>query len=66
MGKVNQNHQISGNIQVNKVVKKTIKLIHEFSKVGYQGYGNKKVNQDNYFVYKNFAGNPNHYYMSVW
>ena len=49
-----------------KQVKKSIKLIHEFSKVGYNGYGNKKINQDNYFVYKNFVGNPNHYYMAVW
>ncbi len=46
--------------------KKIIKLIHEFSKVGFNGYGNKKVNQDNYFVFKNFVGNPNHYYMAVW
>jgi hypothetical protein len=49
-----------------KQVKKSIKLIHEFSKVGYNGYGNKKVNQDNYFVFKNFVGNPHHYYMAVW
>jgi hypothetical protein len=49
-----------------KVVQKKIKLIHEFSKVGFSGYGVKKTNQDNYFVFKNFVGNSNHYYMAVW
>jgi hypothetical protein len=49
-----------------KIVQKKIKLIHEFSKVGFSGYGVKKTNQDNYFVFKNFVGNPNHYYMAVW
>ena len=49
-----------------KTVKKTIKSIHEFSKVGFSGYGVKKTNQDNYFVFKNFVGNNNHYYMAVW
>lgn len=45
---------------------KNIKMIHEYSKVGYSGYGVKKVNQDNYFVFKNFVSNPNHIYMAVW
>jgi hypothetical protein len=45
--------------------KKTIKSIHEFSKVGYSG-SSKKVNQDAFFIYKNFAGNTNHIYLGVW
>ena len=49
-----------------KQVKKIIRAIHEFSKVGFNGFGNKKVNQDNYFVFKNFVGNSSHYYMGVW
>jgi hypothetical protein len=47
-------------------IKKTIKLIHEYSKVGFSGYGVKKVNQDNYFIFKNFVNNPNHIFMAVW
>jgi hypothetical protein len=55
---------------VTKVVptttKKIIRNIQEFTRVGFSGYGVKKVNQDNFFVFKNFVGNPSYYYMSVW
>ncbi len=47
-------------------VKKKIKNMHDYTKVGFSGYGAKKVNQDNFFMFKNFVGNPNHIFMSVW
>jgi hypothetical protein len=50
----------------NKPLQKNIKNIHEFTKVGYSGPGVKKVNQDNFFVYRNFNGSPNNIFMSVW
>ncbi len=50
----------------NRPLQKTIKNIHEFTKVGYSGPGVKKVNQDNFFVYRNFNGSPNNIFMSVW
>jgi hypothetical protein len=59
----NINNNLSSTTLQNK---KTIKLIHEYSKVGFSGYGAKKVNQDNYFVFKNFVNNPNHIFMAVW
>lgn len=45
--------------------KRIIKSIHEFSRVGYSG-SSKKVNQDNYFVYRNIGGNQNHIFLGVW
>lgn len=51
---------------LNKPLQKNIKNIHEFTKVGYSGPGVKKVNQDNFFVYRNFNGSPNNIFMSVW
>jgi serine/threonine protein phosphatase PrpC len=33
--------------------------------MGFSGVGVKKVNQDNFFVYKNFADDPNSIFMSV-
>jgi hypothetical protein len=51
---------------LNSIPKKKIKTIHEYSRVGFSGYGVKKVNQDNFFVFKNFVSNPNHIYMAVW
>lgn len=60
----NTNSQTESLIQ--GAVKKKIKTIHEFTKVGFSGYGVKKVNQDNYFIFRNFSGNPNYIYMAVW
>lgn len=63
------NHGMNNNNIVdnsNKIPLKTIKNIHEFTKVGYSGPGVKKVNQDNFFVYRNFNGSPNNIFMSVW
>lgn len=47
-------------------VQKNIKNIHEFTKVGFSGQGVKKVNQDNYFVFRNFNGSPQNIFMAVW
>ena len=45
---------------------KTIKNIHDITKTGFSGTGVKKVNQDNFFIYKNFNSNPNSIYFGVW
>jgi hypothetical protein len=52
--------------QLQKETKKNIKMIHEFSHIGYADDGTKKINQDNYFKFKNLGGNPNHFYFGVW
>ena len=39
--------------------------MHEFSKTGYAGEDEKKVNQDNYFVFRNFVNNVNYIFMAV-
>jgi hypothetical protein len=46
--------------------KKNIKMVHEFSHKGYADDGTKKVNQDNFFKYKNLGGNPNQMFFGVW
>jgi hypothetical protein len=40
--------------------------MHDFTRTGFSGYGVKKVNQDNFFIYKNFLGNPNYMFLGVW
>ena len=45
--------------------KKTIKNINFLCKRGYSGPGIKKLNQDNYFIYKNFLENENYIYMGI-
>ncbi len=47
------------------VITKPIKCLHAMSKMGFAGYGVKKVNQDNYFVYKNFINDTQSIYFSV-
>ena len=39
--------------------------MHEFSKTGYAGEDEKKVNQDNYFVFRNFMNNVDYIFMAV-
>ena len=39
--------------------------MHEFSKTGYAGEDEKKVNQDNYFVFRNFMNDANFIFMAV-
>lgn len=52
--------------QLNPECKKVIKRMHDFSKTGYSGEDEKKVNQDNYFVFKNFVNSPHNMFMAVW
>ena len=56
------------NEQENKIpkeIRKKILCMHEFSKTGYAGEDEKKVNQDNYFVFRNFVNNVNYIFMAV-
>jgi len=55
-----QNNNISP-----KQVRKKILCMHEFSKTGYAGEDEKKINQDNYFVFRNFVNNVNYIFMAV-
>lgn len=48
------------------IVKKTIKSIQDLTKTGFDGYSQKKNNQDSFFIYSNFMGNPESYYIGVW
>ena len=48
-----------------KQVRKKIICMHEFSKTGYAGEDEKKINQDNYFVFHNFVNNLNYIFMAV-
>ena len=49
-----------------KKFRKRILYMSEITKVGFSGQSNKKHNQDNFFIYKNFNNDPNAIYMSVW
>ena len=42
-----------------------IKEIYEFTHVGFDGEQDKEDNQDSYFIFHNFTGNPNYKYFSV-
>ena len=44
---------------------KKIKDYYTFSHIGFDGEQDKENNQDNFFVYKNFAGKNEYIYMSV-
>jgi len=63
----NNNNRITNNINNNitSTIIKNIKCMHDMSKTGYAGEDEKKINQDNYFVFHNFAGNTNYIFMSV-
>lgn len=45
---------------------KSIKSIFDITKTGFAGVGQKKTNQDNFFIHKNFNNNPNSIFMGVW
>ena len=69
---INNNKQTNNNIIMNNNISsksstiiKNIKCMHDMSKTGYAGEDEKKINQDNYFVFHNFAGNTNYIFMSV-
>ena len=40
--------------------------MHDFSKTGYAGEDEKKVNQDICFNFRNLANNDKYYFMGVW
>ena len=44
---------------------KKIKCMHDISKTGLSG-DDKKVNQDNFFIFKNFLNNENYTYIGVY
>ena len=58
-----QNKKIEQQVP-NKVIKK-IKDILPYTHVGFDGEEPKENNQDNYFIFKNFADNKDYIYMSV-
>lgn len=47
-------------------VKKTIKSIQDLTKTGFDGFALKKNNQDSFFIYSNFMGNSDSYYIGIW
>ena len=53
------------NDQIKKTITKKIKDFLPYTHVGFDGEEPKENNQDNYFIYKNFAGNKDYIYMSV-
>lgn len=59
----NKNIQIKNN---NEPLKKRMMCMHEFSKTGYSGEDEKKVNQDNYFVFTNFCNKYENMFLGVW
>ena len=50
---------------INPRVMKKIRCMHDLSKTGMYGE-DKKVNQDNYFIFKNFGRSFENIYMGVW
>ena len=46
-------------------IKKKILCMHEFSKTGYAGEDEKKINQDSYFVFHNFVNSSKNIFMGV-
>ena len=55
-----EEHNIKSNI-----ITKKIREFLPYTHVGFDGEEPKENNQDNYFIYKNFAGNKDYVYMSV-
>ena len=53
------------NKPLTKKVLKKIRDIYEFTHVGFDGEEPKENNQDNFFIYKNFADHKDYIYMSV-
>ena len=64
---INTEDEVSKNNKTNqgkKVIKK-IREIYPYSHVGFDGEEPKENNQDNYFIFKNFAEHKDYIYMSV-
>lgn len=49
-----------------KKLKKKILYMSDITKIGFSGQNNKKVNQDNFFIYRNFNNDPHSIYLGVW
>ena len=64
---INNDANIKNEIENNipKEIRKKILCMHEFSKTGFAGEDEKKINQDNYFVFRNFVNNVNYIFMAV-
>ena len=62
---INKNEKENNKDNSIKQIKKKILCMHEFSKTGYAGEDEKKVNQDNYFVFRNFMNDVNYIFMAV-
>ena len=71
----NNNNNVYSNSKINVIeeenisggtVIKRIRCMHEFSKTGYAGEDEKKINQDNYFVFHNFVNSSENIFMAVW
>ena len=68
------NNNVYSNSKINVIeeenisgpVIKRIRCMHEFSKTGYAGEDEKKINQDNYFVFHNFVNSSENIFMAVW
>lgn len=52
-------------ISAKSCIIKKIAQICELSKIGFSGPGVKKVNQDNFFIFKNFNDDPNSLFIAV-
>ena len=67
MENINSDASIKNEIENNvpKEIRKKILCMHEFSKTGFAGEDEKKINQDNYFVFRNFVNNVNYIFMAV-
>ena len=59
------NDNNNNNANMTKQIRKKILCMHEFSKTGYAGEDEKKINQDNYFVFRNFMNDVNYIFMAV-
>ena len=53
------------NVQKDKNVSKTIKKIDSLCKVGHSGQNIKKLNQDNFFIFREFLNNPLYLFVGV-
>ena len=65
LNNVNINIKNAQENNISKEIRKKILCMHEFSKTGYAGEDEKKVNQDNYFVFRNFVNNVDYIFMAV-
>ncbi len=60
----NINNNINNNSTEKKILKK-IKCMHEFTKTGFAGEDEKKINQDNFFVFHNFLNSSTYIFMAI-